>query len=71
MVEKFNLTGFKNIFFETYLAYVIAAHIFTDPVVNKKVGMLKRKLLAVMVFFQINWKLFFKFIRKLFKWGNK
>ncbi|MBL0272943.1 MAG: glycosyltransferase family 2 protein [Chitinophagaceae bacterium] len=71
MVEKFNLTGFKNIFFETYLAYVIAAHIFTDPVINKKVGWIKRKLLAVMVFFQINWKLFFKFIRKLFKSGNK
>ncbi|MBK7562185.1 MAG: glycosyltransferase family 2 protein [Chitinophagaceae bacterium] len=71
MVEKFNLTGFKNLFFETYLAYVIAAHIFTDPVVNKKIGGINRKLLAVMVFFQINWKLFFKFIRKLFKSGNK
>ena len=70
MVEKFNLNGFKNLFFETYLAYVIAANIFTDPLVNKEVGGIKRKLLAVMVFFQINWKLFFKFIRKLFKAGN-
>ena len=71
MVEKFNLTRIKKFFFETYLAYVIAAHIFTDPVINKKVRLIKRKLLTVMVFFQINWKLFFKFIRKLFKAGNR
>ncbi|HEV7781744.1 MAG TPA: glycosyltransferase family 2 protein [Chitinophagaceae bacterium] len=67
MVTKFGLKGLKNIFFETYTAYVVAANMFTDPVVNKKLNYITRRTLAIMIFFQINWRLFTKFVRKVFK----
>jgi glycosyltransferase domain-containing protein len=66
MVTKFGLKGLKNIFFETYLAYSVAVNIFTDANINRMVSWPGRRLLAVMVFFQINWKLGVKFLRKIF-----
>jgi len=66
MVKKFKVNRFQNIFFETYSAYVISANIFNDPAVRYKINLLTRNLAVVVIFFQINWKLFFKFVRKIF-----
>lgn len=66
MIQKFGYKGLKNIFFETYLACLVSNNIFTDKSVRKKIKWLKRKLLVIMVFLQINWKLFFKFVKKIF-----
>ena len=65
MVEKFGIRGFKNVFFESYVAYTVSSQIFTDKAVITKVSWIKRKLLIVMVFFQINWRLLIKYIRKI------
>lgn len=66
MIQKFGYTGLKKIFFETYLAYLVSTNIFTDQIVRRRVNWLNRKLLVIMIFMQINWKLFFKFIKKIF-----
>jgi glycosyltransferase domain-containing protein len=65
MIQKFKLNRAKNIFFETYVAYTVAKNIFTDDAVNKKISRIKRAGLTIMVFLQINWKLFFKFVKKI------
>lgn len=67
MVRKFKLNWFKTLFFETYLAGIVAANIFNDAAVNKQIVWWKRKWAVVIIFFRINWKLFFKFIKKIFK----
>lgn len=71
MVEKAGLKNFKKVFFETYLAYTISKNIFTDPAIKEKVSWLKRQILISMIFLQINWKLFYKFIRKIINAGTK
>lgn len=65
MVEKAGVKTLKKLFFETYLAYNISKNIFTDPSIKIKTSWLNRKLLITMIFFQINCKLFFKFIKKV------
>ncbi|MES1214882.1 MAG: glycosyltransferase family 2 protein [Bacteroidota bacterium] len=65
LVTKFKLNRLQNIFFETYSAYIISTHIFNDKIVNAKFNFLGRRLIITMIFFQINYKLFFKFLRKV------
>lgn len=67
MVKKFKLNRFKTLFFETYMASIVAANIFNDAAVNKKMIGWKRKWAVVIIFLRINRKLFFKFIKKIFK----
>jgi hypothetical protein len=67
MVRKFKLDRFKTIFFETYLAGVVAGNIFNDAAVNKQMIWWKRKLVVIIIFFRINRRLLFKFIKKVFK----
>jgi glycosyltransferase involved in cell wall biosynthesis len=65
MVAKFGLTGWKKLFFETYSAGVIAGQLFRDPGVRTRMSAPLRLLAISMVFFQINAKLLFKFLRKV------
>lgn len=65
MTEKAGVKNLKKLFFETYIAYNISTNIFTDPNIKKKVSCLNSRVLTAMIFFQINCKLFFKFIRKV------
>ncbi len=64
MIKKFGFNKFQSIFFETYSAYVIAVNIFNDAMVSKNFNWLTRKLIVTIIFFQINYKLFFNFIKK-------
>ena len=66
MVRKFRLNHFQSIFFETYVAYVVTANIFRQQDVRKRLSFIPRQLFAIMIFFQINWRLFFKFVKKIF-----
>ena len=65
MIEKYKFNKWQALFFETYSAYLIATHIFNDPTTRAKAGYLKRKLVVAIVFFQINFKLFFNFVKKV------
>lgn len=65
MVEKAGLRNYKKLFFETYLAYTISTSIFKDPNIKKKLSWLGRHAIVVLIFLQINWKLLFKFIKKI------
>lgn len=67
MVRKFKLNWFKTVFFETYLASVVAGNIFNDAAVIKQMKWWKRKLAVIIIFFLINRKLFFNFFKKAFK----
>jgi len=64
MVKKFRLNKLKNVFFETYSAFVISTHIFNDAAVNARFNYLQRQFIAAMVFFQVNLKLFMNFVKK-------
>ena len=70
MVKKFGVNRFKNIFFETYSAFEISTHIFNDPAVRVVFNFLQRQLIVTVIFFQINYRLFMKFLRKI-TWMNK
>lgn len=64
MIKKFGFNKFQSIFFESYTAYVVASNIFNDSTVRNKFNYLQKKLIVTMIFFQINIKLFAKFIKK-------
>lgn len=64
MVKKFKVNRFKNIFFETYTALEISTHIFNDPQVNIRFNWIQRQLIITNIFFQINYKLFMKFVKR-------
>ncbi|MEO8962104.1 MAG: glycosyltransferase family 2 protein [Ginsengibacter sp.] len=64
MVKKFRVNRFKNIFFETYSAFEISTHIFNDPAVGISFNYIQRQLIVTMIFFQINYRLFMKFVKK-------
>ncbi|MEP6926848.1 MAG: glycosyltransferase family 2 protein [Ginsengibacter sp.] len=64
MVKKFGLNKFKNIFFETYSALVISTNIFNEAATGAKFNYVQRKLIVIMIFFQINFKLFVNFLKK-------
>ena len=69
MVKKFKLNRFKTLFFETYSAYAVATHIFNDAAVKKKYLPFARFFIISLVFIQVNMRLFWNFIKKIF--GNK
>lgn len=64
MISKFGFNRFQAAFFETYSAYLIASNIFNDHTVSNKFNYLQKKLIVTMIFFQINFKLLTKFIKK-------
>ncbi|HYM93512.1 MAG TPA: glycosyltransferase family 2 protein [Chitinophagaceae bacterium] len=64
MIRKFKFNRFQSIFFETYSAYVISSNIFNDAAVNKKINYLQRKLIVILIFFQINYKYFIHFFKR-------
>lgn len=64
MVKKFRVNKFKNIFFETYSAFEISTHIFNDAAVRDPFNFVQRQLIVMMIFFQINYRLFMKFVKK-------
>lgn len=66
MIKKFKFKKFQSIFFETYTAYIISANIFEDAAVKKKFNYFRRKLIVVLVFFQINYKFFINTFKKRF-----
>jgi len=68
MVQKFKLNKLKALFFETYSAYEVARHIFDDRAVRVQFNVLQRMGIVLVVFLQINYKLFMNFIQK--KRGN-
>lgn len=67
MVIKFKLNRLKALFFETYSAYAVAAHIFDDSAVKAKYSTFSRVLIASLVFVQVNIRLFWNFVRKLLR----
>lgn len=64
MITKFGFNKLQAAFFETYSAYLVASNIFNDRTVSNKFNYLQKKLIVTMIFFQINYKLFSKFIKK-------
>jgi glycosyltransferase domain-containing protein len=64
MVKKFKVNRFQNIFFETYTALEIPTHIFNDPQVNIRFNWIQRQLIITIIFFQINYRLFMKFVKR-------
>jgi hypothetical protein len=64
MVKKFRVNKFKNIFFETYSAFEISTHIFNDTPVRTQFNWIQRQLIVAIIFFQINYRLFMKFVKK-------
>lgn len=64
MVQKFRLNKFKELFFETYSAYEISSHVFTDEVVRKKFNALQKLGIITLIFFQLNYKFFMNFVKK-------
>ena len=67
MINKFGFNMFRRIFFETYVAYIVSSNIFNDNSVKNKFSLIARKRIATMIFFQINYKLFMKFLIKKFE----
>jgi glycosyltransferase involved in cell wall biosynthesis len=67
MIQRFELNKFQSLFFEVYLSYEVATHIFRELRVRKKFGALMRKLITTMVFFELNLSMFLAFFKKLFK----
>lgn len=65
MVKKFRVNRFKNIFFETYSAFEISTHIFNDPAIRVSFNFIQLQLIVTMIFFQINYRLFMKFVKKI------
>lgn len=65
MVKKFHVNRFKNIFFETYSAFQISTHIFNDPAVCVSFNFIQRQLIVTMIFIQINYRFFMKFVKKI------
>jgi glycosyltransferase involved in cell wall biosynthesis len=63
MIRKFGYNTFQSVFFETYSAYTISTNIFNDHTVRNKFNLIQRKLLVVMIFFEINYILFVNFVR--------
>jgi glycosyltransferase domain-containing protein len=55
LVTRYGYKGLKNIFLETYSAYLIATNIFTDPAVKSKLNFLYRTCLVLIVFVKVNW----------------
>ncbi|MEP7165050.1 MAG: glycosyltransferase family 2 protein [Ferruginibacter sp.] len=64
MIRKFGFNKLQAIFFETYSAYLISSNIFNDSAVNHRFNFLERKAIVTIIFFQINYRLFLKFVRK-------
>jgi hypothetical protein len=64
MIQRFNLNKFKSTFFEFYISYEIATHIFNDESVRRKFNYLTRKLLTVIIFFEMNFLLVMAFMKK-------
>lgn len=64
MVNKFKLNRVKALFFETYSAWEVATHIFNDTAVRAKYNMVQRTGIVVLVFLQINCKLFMNFLKR-------
>ena len=64
MIEKFKLRGLKSLFFESYLAYSVAFNLFKDNAIRKIPCWTKQKILVIIIFAQINWRLLYKFIIK-------
>ena len=67
MVERFGYGRLKNIFLETYMAYIISTNIFNDLSVKYKLGYIKRHFLVVIIFFKIHRLLIINSIRKRIK----
>lgn len=65
MIQKFKFNKFQALFFETYSAYLIATNIFNDKTVADQLNIISRKTIVLMIFFQINYRLFMKFVRKI------
>lgn len=55
IVRRYGYKGLKRIFLETYSAFVIAANIFTDEAVKKKLGYFQRTCLSGIVFVKVHW----------------
>ena len=66
MVKKFKLNRFKALFFETYSAYEVATHIFDDAAVKAKYAAFSRFFIISLVFIQVNMRLFWNFVKKIF-----
>ncbi len=66
MIQKFKFNKLQSLFFETYSAYLISTNIFNDKTVADKCNIISRKIIVLMIFIQINYKLLMKFIRKIF-----
>ena len=64
MIERFGLNRFKSIFFELYVSYEVASNIFNDITVKSKFNFLARKLLTIIIFFEMNFLLLMAFYKK-------
>lgn len=64
MINKFGFNKLQALFFETYSAYTIATNIFNDTTVARSFSYLQKKVITTIIFFQINYKLLMKFIKK-------
>lgn len=65
MIQKFKFNRIQALFFETYSAYLIAMNIFNDKTVANRFNSIGRGFIVLMIFVQINYKLFMKFVRKV------
>jgi glycosyltransferase domain-containing protein len=66
MIKRFRLNKLKSIFFEIYISYEIATHIFTDKRVKQAFNFLSRKLLTTIIFFEVNLLLVVVLFKKIF-----
>ncbi len=66
MIERFGLNWMERTFFEFYVCAEIARHIFREPRARKKFGPISRKLIAVMVFLELNYIMVKGFLKKMF-----
>ncbi|MCZ2460035.1 MAG: glycosyltransferase family 2 protein [Chitinophagales bacterium] len=58
MIKKFKFNLIQALFFETYSAYIISKNLFKSPLVHKKFDWPNRNLIALCLFFKLNWKYF-------------
>jgi glycosyltransferase domain-containing protein len=69
MIKRFELNKFQSLFFEFYISYEIATHIFSDKSVQHKFSWVTRKFLTIIIFFEMNFLLLMAFFKK--RWGKK
>jgi glycosyltransferase involved in cell wall biosynthesis len=61
---RWNITGIKKIFLETYMSYRVAKYLFNEPIVKNRYNFLSRFIIQTMVFFILNAKFLMHSIRK-------